>query len=525
MILKKPYGFLIKHFKIINLLILVPMLYIALKFGDIAGFFRDYVAAKYNTPETIIAGKYITVLTYIVLIFLIGYNLFIFILMKDKKKPTKEYALSAIYYTVLLLMTLVFYSSMTNIEIGKIEASGINMIRDFANLCPLPSYVIMILTLFKGIGFNIKTFNFDNNLDLQVTEDDEAEFELKVGPDSYVIKRNIVHNLRELKYYILENKFVFSCIGIVLGIIIVVTIYMNFGVYNRHYRLNQSFALDSFTLSLQDSYITDVDYSGNIINKGKYYLVIKIGIQNRGSEDVSIDKSNFRVYSGKNVFFPSYDRSNRFLDIGNAYQGNNIKAGTQDNYVLVYELEQEDIKNSYEMKILSNLEVDANVLTPSYKIINITPQNITRKEELGKTTINKELTLKNTTLGNTRLTLKSTKLVSSYSYLNSGRDTSNNTLVPHQGKMLLVIKDKIKYDKETSYYKNTYRKFYEDFATIEFDYENYNGSKKMSTNLIDVTPSGVTSEKVYEVSSLIKYGENLKMILTIRNKQIEIALS
>ena len=50
MILKKPYGFLIKHFKIINLILLVPILYIILKFGDIAGFFRDYVAAKYNTP-------------------------------------------------------------------------------------------------------------------------------------------------------------------------------------------------------------------------------------------------------------------------------------------------------------------------------------------------------------------------------------------------------------------------------------------------------------------------------------------
>ena len=84
MIIRKPYAFLIKHYKIINLLLLVPMLYITLKFGDISKFFQDYIRAKYSTPETIIAGKYITALTYIVLIFLILYNLTLYILMKSK---------------------------------------------------------------------------------------------------------------------------------------------------------------------------------------------------------------------------------------------------------------------------------------------------------------------------------------------------------------------------------------------------------------------------------------------------------
>ena len=44
MILRKPYGFLIKHYKIINFILLIPMFYIALKFGDIASFFRDYIS-------------------------------------------------------------------------------------------------------------------------------------------------------------------------------------------------------------------------------------------------------------------------------------------------------------------------------------------------------------------------------------------------------------------------------------------------------------------------------------------------
>ncbi len=199
MIIRKPYAFLIKHYKIINLLLLVPMLYITLKFGDISKFFQDYIRAKYSTPETIIAGKYITALTYIVLIFLILYNLTLYILMKSKKKSTFDYIAGTIFYILLLVLSLYFFNTMKAIELRKASDAAVLMARDIALIAVLPNYPLVFLTLLKGIGFNLKTFRIDNNYDLQVTDDDEAEVELKVGADSYAIKRNIVNMLRELK--------------------------------------------------------------------------------------------------------------------------------------------------------------------------------------------------------------------------------------------------------------------------------------------------------------------------------------
>ena len=76
---------------------------------------------------------------------------------------------------------------------------------------------------------------FDGTLDLHVSEEDSEEIDVKINSDGYTVKRNIVHILRELKYYILENKFVFACFGVVVVLLIGIALYMNFEVYNKKY--------------------------------------------------------------------------------------------------------------------------------------------------------------------------------------------------------------------------------------------------------------------------------------------------
>ena len=59
MILKKPYAFLIKHFKLIHLLLLIPLVYLFSKTFSIANFLNIYVKASYYTSEVDIASHYI----------------------------------------------------------------------------------------------------------------------------------------------------------------------------------------------------------------------------------------------------------------------------------------------------------------------------------------------------------------------------------------------------------------------------------------------------------------------------------
>ena len=47
MIIKKPYAFIIKHFRLIHLLLLIPMFYLVTQTKEIITFFSEYVANDY----------------------------------------------------------------------------------------------------------------------------------------------------------------------------------------------------------------------------------------------------------------------------------------------------------------------------------------------------------------------------------------------------------------------------------------------------------------------------------------------
>lgn len=538
MIVKKPYGFLIKHFKIIHFLLLVPMLFVALNFKDIASFFNAYVRNRYSTGEIDIAGNYITMFTYLALFFLIIANSVIYLLMKSKKKNTTLYLVNIIYYIFLIVCSILFYATMGAIETDSAGTTWVSFVRDLARICAPPSYALMFALVLKGIGFNIKTFRIDNNVDLQVTDEDEEEIEIKLKTDTHTLKKNVTHVLREFKYYILENKFVFTCIGVVIALILFVTLYMEVEVYNKKYNMNQAFALDTFTMTLKESYITDVDYSGENIAQDTYFLAVKMGILNKKNKIPNmpslgaevIDKDNFRLFVDNKEIYPNFARSGRFIDVGKKYEGEKIFPQSYDDYVFVYELSKDQIKRNYQIKILSGLKHKPGQLIPSYKIINIRPSNVLKKESIGEVNKGTAIDLVSTTLGGTKYKLNDLQIANFYNYEyqrcdSNGKNCKNmkNTLVPSSGKTLVLIKDDITWDENVSYYKNSNKDIYADFAYISYDYPLGDGTlKNYTTKLKNVTPQGVEDVKIYEVSNMLLKAEDIKLNFKIRNQSLVI---
>ena len=583
MILKKPFGFLIKHFKIINIILLVPILYVLFCFNDISTFYTSYVNHNYITNETGIAGNYITVWLLVVLALLIVANLFIFALMKEKNKPRKLYILSIVYYFILFMLALLVYNNLVSIETGTSSQSVSKLFKDLSFFISLPNYLITALTLFKGIGFNIKTLKFDQDLELQITDEDEEEIEIGGNSDSGGYKKTLVHTVRELKYYVLENKFIMTCLLILLLFILSSRIYLHFGVYNKKYQLNQNMALNNIILSIKDSYLTNTDQGGNIISKDKYFIAIKVKMENKTNEKVSFSSNNFRIrVNGKNIY-PNYDRSIRFLDIGKAYLGTNIpnkyidatdnpiytceKGYTLKNdrcykrgestmettiehhytcpndyetvnvnqcelkeenseYVIVYEIDESLIKSTYEMKILSELKNDIGELNPSYKIIKFKPKKIIKEEDLGTAKLKEEISLKDSFLQDTKITINDVKVQNTFPYsveYCESKDlcySKSDVIKAKYGTRLLIIDNNIEYDENTSYYKNSKKKFFQDFGLLSYKIDD----QKITSRLEDVTPKGVKDQSIYQVSALIDRGEDVILYLKNRNKSIKIEL-
>lgn len=545
MIIRNPYGFIAKHFRLLNLLLLVPMIYIMLALGDISNFFRDYVAAGYSTPETSFAESYITGLLIGATILMLVVNVIFFLIFTSRKKNGLLYIAGSIYYIILLVALFFFYVCMGRIEMSQMEATFANFVRDAAGIVILPIYFFIAATAIKGIGFNIKTFRIDNNSELKLTDDDEDEIEIKLGSDNNVVKRNFVHTFRELKYYILENKFVFTCVMILFFGIIGYTLYMNFRVYNQTYSMNQAFSMDNFQISIKDSYITNTDFRGTRISEDKYYLAIKIGIYNEGF-DTSIDRANFRIYLDDTVIYPSYDKSARFLDIGKDYQGEIIARNGGADYVFVYELTEEQIKYSYQMRILNGLSTQDGKLVKKYKKVNIRPQNILKTVNLGNFEENKMISLNDTTLGNTKFTLASFEVVSTYFYkyeachielvckdVNGVQKCGNenvceensSAIVPPGGKALLVIDDVIRWDESAPYYQSRERDFYGDFVTIDYVYDAQgykNSNIEGRAVLKNITPQIIEDKLIYEVPSTLLNAKEINFVIKIRNKKFTI---
>ena len=355
MVFKKPYAFLIRHFRIIHLLLLLPISYLISKTSKIVTFFRSYVANNYSTNIINIAGEHISIFMYIAVFLIIAIVLAVYYLMRQKEKSTKLYFFTLIYYIMLFVLISIAHSILSGMERDVITAQVARAYRDISFVVCIPEYFFFLYMLIRGIGFDIKQFNFANDLkDLEITDIDSEEFEFSVNVEGYKIKRKIRRFFREFTYYVRENIFVFSCIVVVIVIVIGTTLYMHFAVYNQTYHETDKMTHNYFNIEIVDSMLTNLDYRGNVINKDKYYFVLKLSVENQTMNSYPLDYTNFRLVIDNQNIYPTLDRGEYFIDYGKPYYKEKIKGQSSTTYSLIYELNKKQIQNEYKIKILES---------------------------------------------------------------------------------------------------------------------------------------------------------------------------
>ena len=234
MILRKPYAFLIKNFKIIHLILSIIMIYVVYKMGNISGFINDYIN---NIANTRIATSYIGGLIFLATIVIIGISVSLYILMKYKNKPKLLYLITSITYSIILIVLFYLLLSFQTIEKEVLDPKTIRLLRDVVNIVKYPEYVFIVIMLVRTLGFDIKRFDFKSDIEeMNIDVSDNEEVELSVGIDTEKIKTRGRRTIREFKYYVLENKvFVYTIVGVILGII-VISLIVNINFINKVYK-------------------------------------------------------------------------------------------------------------------------------------------------------------------------------------------------------------------------------------------------------------------------------------------------
>ena len=218
MILRKPYAFLIKNFRVIHIILTFLTIYILYKTNAIVDFYKEFVINNYSvTIIDNLASNYVGVLLCFSIILVIGILIAIYILLKTKNKQNKIYLVGILYYFILLVLVIISYYLINGLELELWSTASARTYRDIAQMVYYPQFIFIIVLAIRALGFNVKQFNFKNDLkELEITDSDNEEVELNINFQTYKFERSLRRILRELKYYLKENKIVIMVITLIL---------------------------------------------------------------------------------------------------------------------------------------------------------------------------------------------------------------------------------------------------------------------------------------------------------------------
>jgi hypothetical protein len=318
--------------------------------------------------------------------------------------------------------------------------------------------------------------------------------------------------------------------GIVLGIILVFFVLRFIININKRVTVSQSFNHSNFNISIDDSILTTINYNGTEIRSGYYYLAVLVNVTNKSNSSKVLDTDNFWLDIDNKYYYPILDKSSNFIDLGEPYYGGKIPKGETHKYVLVYELPTKLIRNKYEIKIINSITYKDGVADPTYNKIKLKPKVYKTVESVEYYNISDLVSLSDTKLLNTSLMINNYSLSNkylyefSYCYLDNCSN-KKNSITPSNNKTLLVLDDNLIFDDNSNY--KTYKKgsnFFEDFATIQYEYSN--DSTVYYSNIVDKTPTDAVNEvnHILEVDYNVQYANKINMVITIRNRKYVIKI-
>lgn len=522
MIIRKPYAFLIKYFKIIHIILFISMTFLLFKTRNIYMFFREYLlTGTYIYTENMVF-QYVSIPMILITISLVAILLLIYFLMRQKQKPVFYYLSSVIFYFITFISFLVFLNFFNNLEFRSYSNQVLVIFRDLTMVLYYLNYLFLAVAFARGFGFNVKKFNFERDIkELDITESDREEIEVGGKLDYDNVFNFFRRHIRQLKYYFKENSFVFIVFLVIAVLGGSAYITLDKLVFNKTYREAETIVLNDISYTVYNSYITNKDRYGEYVkNKDTYYLIIDFNVLNQTDNSIKLTVENYRVKMGNNYYYPKSNIRSKFTDLGTVYNNQNIAIDSSNRYILVFEIgEYNNQKITFQLYYGKKVsDTDAKLY---YKDISLNP-NTFPEISLGSYQLTDNVNLENTFLKISNFSINSYEVldVFNYTYTKCDNEASdgactdyNASVTPSIGKKILKIE----------YSDSENNKKVLDYLNIEYQ---VNGRINVveSSSLKDITPDNC-GENIFLVE--IPSGVNLtdgKFVFAARNVLFEYVL-
>lgn len=334
MILKRPYAFLIKHFRLIHLIITTILAYLLIQNRNLYTFLGRCISDVVNKYD---ANLYIHYGILLLFILAIGLFYVIYWLLKYKNKPKNIYIFSMVCYAIVGIVIFLTYNYINGFNTNVIDSKTIRLYRDILFITMLIQAYVVIVMLIRGLGFDIKKFNFSSDFqELNIKAEDNEEVEVNLGIDTTNIMRNVRKQKREFGYFFQEFKIY------IIAIIIIILIFLGFKGYNYFEEKLKVYKQNDLVGSHNFITITDSYYS---ISDNQNYVIIKFNIYKNGKNE-KININNLLLQIGKNKYTPDKTICSRFKSLGTCYKQQYI-TNNVNSYIVVYPVTDLNIEKSY----------------------------------------------------------------------------------------------------------------------------------------------------------------------------------
>lgn len=532
MILRKPYAFLIKYFRVIHLVITVLLCLVIYKGYGIYNFFNAYVQNNYTTSVTLgLASEYLPFTLYLEIIIILALVITIIILLVHKKKPNLIYFFMAIYYigyTVFLVYLSVVFK---NFEYSLLASTAARTLRDISLMVLAPQAIFIVYMGLRALGLNVKKFNFNKDLrELQLGDGDSDEVEININFETYKAKRNVRRFLRELVYYVKENKLI---VGIIVVVLVAVGLYFSYSTsstnFDNNYKVGSTFRYQNLDINIKECILSNLNYRGAVIKKGSYFLVLKVNIKNNYGESISFDYNNFKLNIGGVTIVPNNNYVTNFLDYNSTVIPKMYTPKIDKDVLIIYEINEKLINKKMKLQLYNGSTYKNGTYYDKNIYISIDPKKYDNVRIVGNYDINDEIKFENTFLGKSSFKPTGFSIDKNQTYTYTSCDEAGeckeykdmitaSMTSGRSGNSILLINGDLTLDKDTEYVQSfgTYSAFAEHFATIQYKI----GDEIISNTAINVTPdvSGINF-LAFEVPPEISDASVIQLIISIRENR------
>lgn len=530
MILRKPYAFIIRHFKLIHLFILLPFIYYISYFFNLYRLFAQL--QKSSTYVYSGALNYIDEGVIPILLFGLFFTLLMYFTFKEKKKPNQLYFWIIVYFIGVFIISRVTNSVCSKMIESPVSSEWIMICKELNLIMFLPSALLSVIVFLRAIGFNIKKFNFSKDIaELKIADEDSAEFEVLIGKNNYKYMRFLRKSKREIGYYIKENKIAMMVIGGIIGIVLLIVGFYYYNAYLKRIQASESTIVDFIGYTINNSYMTSRNFNGEQVRDGYKFVVIDLTLYNSYSKPKSVNMEKISLADGDLIYYPTNVYNGSFYDLGLPYTRNQkIASGEKKDVILAFMMSDTTTTTDYTFRVQYNLGGTGVNVIGEYKKFKVKVRKLDSDIERYNVNMNEFINTDPAGHNSFSLNIKGYKLKDTYSgsfvkceskdvctinqEVVSTVDVVNNT-------MLIVDYEGI-IGKNNNFVKqfNSYNKIFENYAYVEYEVFNTSYREK-----VDVIPNSNIPGKVFiSVPRRLLKADKIHLTFYFRNNEYVVIL-